>query len=122
MFILPVLGCLVTMLVGWVQWFQEPRHSGVCPKLSFVGMFLTTATVFGLLAFAIYAVIFGVRFSIHYDLLASIYKFFAPLCVLGFLFGLAGIWRRSPLRWYAPACAFFAACVWLIGALMIDPI
>ena len=85
-------------------------------------MSLTSATVFGLLAFAIYAGTFGVRFSVHYQLLVRIYKSFAPLCVLGFLFGLAGLCRRSPLRWYAPACAFLTACVWLIGAVMIDPV
>jgi hypothetical protein len=122
MYILPVLGCLVTMLVGWVQWIQEPRQAGSFSKLSFVGMFLSSATVFSLLAFAIYAVIFGVRSSVHYELLVSLYKSLAPVCVLGFLFGLVGTWRRSPLRWYAPACAFFTGCVWLIGALLIDPI
>ena len=115
-----VLGSLVTMLVGWIRWFRLPHQPGVFPNLSFIGMSLTSATVFGLLAFAIYAETFGVRFSVHYELLVRIYKFLAPLCVLGFLFGLVGVWRRSPLRWFAPACAFCTACVWLFGALMID--
>lgn len=109
MFILPVLGCLVATVVGWTKWSEEPNQTGVLSRFSFVGMCLSCATVFGLLAFAIYAEAFGVIFSAHYDLLVTIYKLFAPLCVLGFLFGLVGVWRRSPLRWYAPACAFFTA-------------
>jgi hypothetical protein len=120
--VLAVVASPVTMLAGWIKWFRGPHQPGVFPKLSFIGMSLTSATVFGLLAFAIYAVIFGVRFSVHYELLVSIYRFFALLCMLGFLFGLVGVWRRSPLRWLAPACAFCTACIWLIGALMIDPI
>lgn len=113
---------LITMLVGWIRWFRDPHEPGIFPKLSLIGMFLTSATVFGLLAFTVYAGIFGVRSSVHYELLVSVYKFFAPLCVLGLLFGIVGVWRRSPLRWLAPACAFCTACVWFIGALMIDPI
>ena len=122
MLALPVVGCLVTMVVGWTKWFEEPHQTGTFTRFSLVGMFLSSATVFGLLVFAIYAEVFGVIFSVHYDLLVRIYKLFAPLCVLGFLFGLVGVWRRSPLRWYAPACAFFTACLWLVGAVMIDPI
>jgi len=117
-----VLGSLVTMLLGWIKWFRGPQESGIFPKLSFVGMCLTSATIFGLVAFAIYAEMFGVRSSVHYELLIGIYKFMAPLCVLGFLCGLVGLWRRSPLRWLAPLCAFFTACVWFIGGVIIDPI
>ena len=117
-----VLASSATMLVGWIKWFRRPHQPGIFPTLSFIGMCLTSATILGLLSFAIYAKTFGVMFSVHYGLLVRIYKFLAPLCVLGFLFGLVGAWRRSPLRWFAPACAFFTACVWLIGAVMIDPI
>ena len=105
-----------------IQWFRDPHRSGIFPKLSFIGMSLTSATVFGFLAFAIYAETFGVRSSVHYELLVRIYKLLAPLCVLGFLFGLVGVWRQSRFRWCAPACACFTACVWLIGAVMIGPI
>jgi hypothetical protein len=122
MFILPVLGCLLTVLVGWTEWYIDPHQSGIFPKLSLIGMSLTSATVLVLIAFAVYAEAFGVTSSVHYELLVRIYKSLAPLCVLGFLFGLVGVWRRSALRWYAPACAFFTACLWLVGALMIDPI
>ena len=122
MFILSVLGCLVTIVVGWTGWFEESRQTGIFPRFSFIGMSLSSATIFGLLAFGIYAETFGVRFSVHYELLVRIYKFLAPLCVLGFLFGLVGVWRRSALRWWAPACAIFTACLWLVGAVMIDPI
>jgi len=80
-------------------------------------MWLSSATVFGLFAFGIYAETFGIRFSVHYELLVSIYKFLAPPCVLGLLLGILGVWRRSPLRWYAPACAFFTVCLWLVGAV-----
>ena len=116
------LALLVTMVVGWAEWHSDPHQSGIFPNLSFIGMSLTSATVLGLIAFAIYAEAFGIRFSVHYEQLVRIYKFFAALCVLGFLFGLVGAWRRNPLRWYAPACAFLTASLWLIGAVMIDPI
>ena len=122
MLVLPVLGCLVTMVVGSTRRFEESRQAGIFSRFSLIGMSLSSATVFGLLAFAIYAETFGVQFSVHYELLVRIYKFLAPLCVLGFLFGLAGVWRRGALRWYAPACAFFTACLWLVGSVMIDPI
>ena len=122
MFLLPMLGCLATMVVGWTQWYEEPSQTGIFARFSFAGMWLSSATVFGLFAFGIYAETFGIRFSVHYDLLVSIYKFLAPPCVLGLLLGILGVWRRSPLRWYAPACAFFTVCLWLVGAVMIDPI
>ena len=79
------LAFLVTMLVGWIEWFRDPYQSGIFPKSSFIGMSLTSATFVGLIAFAIYAEAFGVRFSVHYELLIRIYKSLAPLCVLGFL-------------------------------------
>jgi hypothetical protein len=122
MFILPVLGCLVMMVVGWTKWFEEPRQAGISPDYSFIGMLLSSATVLGLFVFGFYAAIFGIRFSAHYDLLVGIYKFLAPLCAFGLLFGLVGVRRRNPLRWYASSCAFFTACLWLVGAVMIDPI
>jgi uncharacterized BrkB/YihY/UPF0761 family membrane protein len=115
-------GLLVMVVVGWTKWYEKPRHSGISPDYSFIGMFLSSATVLGLFVFGIYAVIFDVRFSAHYDLLVGIYKFLALLCLFGVLFGFVGVWRRSPLCWYAPACAFFTACLWLVGAVMIDPI
>jgi len=116
------MACTLAESVGWTGWFEKPRQTGIFPRFSFIGMSLSSATVFGLLAFGIYAETFGVRFSVHYELLVRIYKFLAPLCVLGFLFGLVGVWRRSALRWWAPACAFCTACLWLVGAVMIDPI
>ena len=102
MFILPILGCLVMMVVGWTKWFEEPRHSCISPDYSFIGMLLSSATVLGLFVFSIYAAIFGIRFSAHYDLLVGIYKFLALLCAFWLLFGLVGLRRRNPLRWVCP--------------------
>jgi len=116
------LPSLITMLVGWTAWYEGPHQSGVLPKFSLIGMSLTTVTFFGLCAFAIYAEVWGVILSVHYGLLVGIYKLLAPPCVLGLAFGLIGVWRPNPLRWYAPACALFTAGLWLVGAVMIDPI
>src|SRR5690242_14292860 len=112
-----VLEALVTLLLGWLFWSRRPRESGVFPKLSFIGMLFTSATIVALVAFATYATVFAVRTSVHYELLCEIYKSFALLCVFGLVLGVHGIWGRSALRWAAPVCAIVAAFVWVIGGV-----
>lgn len=96
--------------------------SGIIPKFSLLGMVLTASSMGALLCFASYALFFEVRMSSHYSLLVSLYKLIGLIITSGFVFGVAGLWQRSPTRWLTPVVSILLVFVWLIGGVAIDPI
>jgi hypothetical protein len=96
--------------------------SGIIPKFSWLGMVLAASSVVALLCFAGYALLFEVRMSSHHDFLVSLYKLIGLIIASGFVFGVVGLWQRSPTRWLTPVVSILLAFVWLIGGVAIDPI
>ena len=101
---------------------RTKRWPGFIPKFSLLGAVLDTSSLAALLCFGGYALLFEVRMSSHYDFLVSVYKLIGLIIASGFVFGLVGLWQRSPTRWLAPIVSVLLAFIWLIGGVAIDPI
>jgi hypothetical protein len=117
--ILFVVGLYValpaTIVTGWVRWAKRRSLLSVSSVLSLIGFTLATAS--GLLAVSslVYAqAIHG--FPFYDPLLLRIYGWGAFLSLSGVIFGFAGIWRPSPLRWFAPICASGMFLFWFAMA------
>ena len=109
-------GLPALMISGWVQWFRRKQPRTVSSILSLIAFILATAS--GLLAVssAMYAHAIG-GFPFYDPLLLRIYRWGGLLSVSGIAFGISGIWRPSPLRWHAPACAVGTLLFWFASAM-----
>jgi hypothetical protein len=120
------LSCLPTPKTRTIEFAMSNDGSNfwsdIIPKFSLLGMVLAVSSMAALLCFAGYALLFEVRMSSHYDFLVSLYKLIGLTIASGFLFGVAGLWQRSPTRWMTPVVSILLAVVWLIGGVAIDPI
>ena len=118
------LGYLVapTMLVwGWVRWIKlRPQVWTISSTLSFVGFLLATASAL----YGFWMIVFGATggfltgssgYSPDYGLLYKFIRRGAVLSSFGTLFALGGIWRRSSVRWQAPASAVGTLAFWLLA-------
>ena len=102
------------LIWGWLEWRVNPILSTVSAILSFIGFAL--ATVSALLAISTIAYAQVHRFPFYDPLLLRIFRSGALLSAGGLVFGLAGIWRPSSLRWHAPASALGMLTFWIIAA------
>lgn len=84
---------------------------GVIPKFSLLGVVLSASSTVALLCFASYALLFGVRMSVHYDFLLNMYRLIGMIITSGFVLGVAGAWKRSPTRWLTLILSILLALV-----------
>jgi hypothetical protein len=109
------LGQPVLLAWGWMRLFKRREPWRLVPTLSLIGFSLATASA--LLAISAAAYAYLVRsFPFHDPLLMRIYSWGMRLSLGGFLFGLAGVWRKGPLRWLAPVCAVGTLIFWVVAA------
>jgi len=114
--ILAYAGLPAGIVWGWMRWIREQRKATVAGILSLIGF--AFATLAGLLAVG--AVLFGGPGSYaYYDpRLLRIFRSGLLLSLVGFGFGMCGVWRSNPLRWLSPSCAFGMFLFWLLMASM----
>ncbi len=105
----------VSLIWGWVRWARRPKQKTVPAMLALSGFALATAS--GLLAISalIYAQLIG-GFPYYDPRLLRIYRWGIQLSLIGVIFGLAGVWRSSALRWHAPLSAAGALLFWILAA------
>jgi hypothetical protein len=101
---------------GWVRWWKRSQ-----PRTPFAILFLAgfaLATASGLLAIAatLYARAVG-GFPFYDPSLMRIYRWGALLSLAGVVAAILGVWRPSPLRWHAPACATGTLLFWFVSAM-----
>ncbi len=101
---------------GWVRWARHTKRRTLFSILSLIGF--AFATVSGLLAISSvgYAHVFG-GFPFYDPRLLRIYRWGFLLSLSGIVFGISGVWRLSPLRWHAPACAAGTLVFWIVAAM-----
>src|SRR6476646_5113180 len=93
----------IVLVWGWFRWFSEPLKRTAPAVLSLIGFLLATLSALLAVTTIAYAQIH--RFPFFDPLLLRIFRWGALLSVGGVLFGIAGIWRPSSVRWHAPASA-----------------
>ncbi|HWF02503.1 MAG TPA: hypothetical protein VHA06_02400 [Candidatus Angelobacter sp.] len=70
-------------------------------------------------ALAIGAILYWIAiggFRFYAPSLLVIYRFGFSLALGGFVLGLGGVWKRNPLRWYAPLLSLGMFLLWLLWA------
>jgi hypothetical protein len=120
------LGYLITpilMVWGWVRWIKErPRLWTIASTLSFVGFLLATASAL----YGLWTISYGAAggfitshgYSPDYGLFYRFVRRGAILSMLGFAFAICGVWRRSAVRWQAPATAVGTFACWLLASTL----
>ncbi|MFZ0561850.1 MAG: hypothetical protein WAM43_09575 [Terriglobales bacterium] len=117
--ILAIVGYLLAPVVlvwGWVRWIQQPKLRTISAVLSLLGFILASASALLAVSAAGYAQIH--RFGFYDPSLMKIMAIGFLLSVGGFLFGVAGVWKSSSLRWHAPVSAVATLAFWLLAASM----
>jgi hypothetical protein len=106
-----------TMLVwGWARWIKRrPRSWTISSTLSFAGFLLASASALFALWTILYALGGGFEHLPGYSFFYQCLRRGAVLSLLGIAFSVGGVWRRSPLRWQAPASAVGTLAFWLLA-------
>jgi hypothetical protein len=113
-FVVGYLAAPVLLIWGWLRWLKQPMLRTAPSILSLVGFVL--ATVSGLLAVSTIAYAQIHYFPFYDPMLLRIFRWGALLSASGLVFGLAGVWRPSPLRWHAAAYGFAMLTFWIVAA------
>jgi hypothetical protein len=104
-------GVPIMALWGCIRWYKEEHPRTLVAWLSCAGFWLGVAS--GIMAVA----------SIAYGQLTNGRAYYAPsfprviyggflLSAIAVLLALAGLWRRSPLRWHAAVCSLAMLFYW----------
>lgn len=121
-----VLGCLwafviggyiaapVLLVWGWARWVRRPRQWTIWAILSLAGLTLATASLLVAVSVSVYSRSIG-DFP-HFDdpLVLRMYRWGELLSRAGIVFGIAGLWRPSVIRWHAFGCAVGMLMFWML--------
>jgi hypothetical protein len=110
-------GLTIGVVCGWVSWAKRPEWRSLCWLSSLFSFALATTSFLLSAATITYAQAFK-GFAYYDPVLLKIFRWGAGLSLLGVIFGMAGIWRRGPLRWFAPVCAFAMLVYWWMMAAL----
>src|ERR1035437_1942395 len=105
----------IALIWGWVRWSRRPKMMTICSDLSSIGFILATCSALLAIGSTIYAQRIG-GFGFYDPLHLRIIRWGSLLSGLAMLFGLCGIWRKSPLRWFSVASAVGTFAFWILVA------
>jgi hypothetical protein len=100
---------------GWIRWAKHSWPRGVLPLLSVTGFALATASALLAASAIVYAQVF-VGFAYHDPRLMRVFGWGFLISASGSVCAMAGIWRRSPLRWHAFCCSLGTLAFWVAMA------
>src|SRR5712672_764446 len=109
-------GVPVALVLGWVKWLRRPKEVGTFALFSLFGFGIATSSA----ALAIYVLVYSIfigGFPFYDPLLLRFYRWGFGVSVLALLFSFLGVWRKSVLRWYAPALSCGMCLAWFIWAI-----
>jgi hypothetical protein len=104
----------VLLVWGWIRWIRHrPMNWTMGPLFSFVGFCLATA------AYAVGPIVIALARDFEHPspLIDPLLQFGLILSLSSLVCALGGVWRKSPLRWLAPALALCAFCFWLFAGI-----
>ena len=108
------IGVPVVLAWGWTRWSRDDTPRTISKILSLVGFSLASLSAALGLGTALYATVH--HFPFYDPTLMRIYALGTLLSLGGIAFALAGVWRRSPLRWHALLSSIGMLCFWFIAA------
>jgi hypothetical protein len=102
---------LFIFAAGWIRWARHSQPRNVFTYLSLVGFSLATISSIIAVATLLYARESG-GFPAGDPRLFRIFPWGGLSALCGLLLAVAGVWRRSALRWYALALSSGIAFFW----------
>jgi hypothetical protein len=93
----------------------QPKPKTVPAILSLLGFMLASASALLAVSAIAYSLIRG-GFRYYDPVLMRIFGVGSLLSLGGLVFGLAGVWRPSSLRWHAPVSAIATLAFWIAAA------
>jgi hypothetical protein len=119
--VLAILGYVVapaSLIWGWMRWTKLPKNNSVVSILSLIGFILASVSGSLGLATVLFARAGGTSVASETFRWLFLIGLFSSL--IGVIFAIGGIWRRSPLRWFAPAGTLATLAFWLLLTVFID--
>ena len=116
MLLLFIVGAAVLLIQGWKKWATSPKRNDITSWCSLIGFGLATAS----LALAVYSLAYAYvigGFPYYDPRLLRFYRWGGCLSFSGLVASIAGMWRTSTLRWYAPALATLMFLMWAAAAM-----
>lgn len=110
---IPVIyvGMPIVTVWGWFRWGKERLPHTIVAGLSYVGFWLATASALLAVSSVAYALKTG---GLAYYL-PSFFRIVAwgfRISLIAAVLAMAGIWRKSPLRWHATFCSLGMLFYW----------
>jgi hypothetical protein len=109
--ILSVVTVPLVMVWGWIRWTRREKRWTVLSVLSLSGFVLATGSALLAIALSIYGHLIG-GFDFYDPRLMRFYRWGLLTSLLALILALAGVWRRSALRWQALLCSFGTLVYW----------
>lgn len=105
------LGMPVMALWGCLRWYKQKKPQNTAAWLSYAGFWLAAASALLALSSVAYALKTG---GVAYYL-PSFFRIIAwgfRISAIAAILAVAGVWRKSPLRWHAMFCALAMLFYW----------
>jgi hypothetical protein len=106
----------VLLVWSWVRWMRSTKPLTFWPILSLIGLSFVSASALCAVSLLLYSRWLGGSLE-HFDdrLFMGIFQWGKLLSRIALAFGIAGVWRPSPLRWHSPVCTFSTLMFWLFA-------
>ena len=109
------IGTPIVLVLGWLKWIRQKRDYSIFSWLALISFVFGTSSALLALGSLLYARTTG-GFRYHDPTLMKIYGCGMILSIIGLVLSLGGVWRRNPLRWYAPVLSLGMIVLWVLWA------
>lgn len=109
------VGLPVTIFTGWKRWVRRSPEDRFTAFISLPGFVLASMSAVLAIVTTLDSIATG-GFRFYAPSLLMICKIGLLLSLGGFVLGLGGVWKRNPLRWYAPVLSLGMLLLWLFWA------
>ena len=112
--VLGFFGSPIFIVWGWARWLMRPKQWTIISIVSVTGFLLATLSAI----IALFAI--GHAGDVHYfdPMMRGLFRVGVLISLIGIVLGLAGVWRRSPLRWHSPISSVSTLALWLMMTMM----
>jgi hypothetical protein len=103
----------ISLAWGWIRWTIRPKLWSVPAIVSMTAFVIASISAAIGLGTIGYAFLGG--FERHYDSFYRVIALGGATSLAGILLALCGIWRKSPLRWFALTGAAGTLAFWIVA-------
>ena len=102
----------IGIIWGWARFIARREAPSTFSIISCIGFGFATASAVLVAGTALYANAVG-GFVSYDPRLKQVFRLGILLTAASVVTSLIGIWRKNPLRWFAPACSAGMTVIWL---------